>query len=129
MPHAYLINHNKYNYTLVRFEFNQGSATLQDYTGALCWRFDIGNGEPTSVYGYPDSGNFENCVNDGEHLCKGQGITVKRENIYAIKNLTAGSGASYAYAVIRGYFNGSKTSFGSIWDETVFFDLLLRMTP
>ncbi|CAG8660347.1 8100_t:CDS:2 [Gigaspora margarita] len=143
MPHSYLINHEKYDYALVRFEFNQGGATLQDYTGALGWRFDIGNGEPTSVYGYPDSGNFENCAHDGEHLCKWQGITEKREDIYVIKNLTAGSGASggplisqydtktnlgYAYAVIRGYFSGSKASLGSIWDEIVFLDLLLRIT-
>ncbi|KAF0508032.1 serine protease [Gigaspora margarita] len=144
MPHEYLINPNKYDYALVRFEFNQGGATLQEYTGALGWRFDIGNREPTSVYGYPDNGNFENCVHDGEHLCKWQGTTVKRENIYIIVNLTAGSGASggplisqydaktnlgYAYAVIRGYLDGYNVSIGSIWDEIVFSDLLLRITP
>ncbi|RIB20440.1 hypothetical protein C2G38_2179303 [Gigaspora rosea] len=144
MPDDYLINPNKYGYALVRFGFNHGGSTLQDYTGALGWRFDIGSGEPTSVYGYPDRGNFENCVHDGEHLCKWQGITEKGRNFYGIKYLTSGSGASggplisqydtktnlgYAYAVIRGYLDGYNTSVGSIWDENVFLDLLSRITP
>ncbi|CAG8759484.1 6856_t:CDS:2 [Gigaspora margarita] len=147
MPNDFLINRFKYDYALARFEFNDpngGNATLQDYTGALGWRFDIGNGEPTSVYGYPYSGNFEDCDNDGEHLCKWQGITEKREIFYAINNITTGEGLSggpfisqydtetnlgYVYALMRGYYSISNASVGSIWDENVFFDLLLQITP
>ncbi|RIB20438.1 hypothetical protein C2G38_2244570 [Gigaspora rosea] len=146
MPNYYNINRNKFDYALVRFEFNHGGSTLQDYTGALGWRFDIGNGEPTSVYGYPDRGNFENCVHDGEHLCKWQGITEKvtSKYIYVISNFSDGFGASggplisqydtktnlgYAYAVIRGNLDGyDNTSVGSIWNEIVFLDLLYRIT-
>ncbi|KAF0525300.1 serine protease [Gigaspora margarita] len=93
IPNNFIVNRRKYDYALVRFEFNRGGATLQEYKGALGWRFDIGNNEPTSVYGYP-SGNFEDCPNDNEHLCKWQGITEKYTDYYAINNLITEDGVS-----------------------------------
>ncbi|RIB17379.1 hypothetical protein C2G38_1434523 [Gigaspora rosea] len=147
IPPTFLNNRFEYDYALMKFEFNDpngGDATLQDYTGALGWRFDIGNGEPTSVYGYPGLGNFEDCPNDYKHLCKWQGITDKLENFfYVIDNLIAGPGSSggpfisqydtetnlgYVYALVRGYSDIDNVSIGSIWDEIVFSDLLLNMT-
>ncbi|RIB01106.1 hypothetical protein C2G38_2231856 [Gigaspora rosea] len=77
IPDAFLKYRNKYDYALMKFEFNDpngGNATLQDYTGALGWRFDIENGEPTTVYGYPSSEILEDCPNDGKHLANGKAI-------------------------------------------------------
>ncbi|RIB17384.1 hypothetical protein C2G38_2142620 [Gigaspora rosea] len=147
IPPTFLNNRFKYDYALMKFEFNDpngGDATLQDYAGALGWRFDIGDGEPTSVSGYPGSGNFENCPNDYKHLCKWQGITNKcGDFFYVINFLIAGPGSSggpfishydsetnlgYVYALISGYFDSYNASIGSIWDEIDFFNLLLNMT-
>ncbi|RIB22587.1 hypothetical protein C2G38_2075187 [Gigaspora rosea] len=133
------------DYALVRFEFDDPNgeyATLQEYTGALGWRFDIGDYEQTSVFGYPEDGGMEGCVRDGRHLCKWQyrisGIT------HAINNIDFGEGAcggpfitqyeaetnlGYVYAIYSDYIVASNVSFGDIWDEDNFFDLLLRVTP
>ncbi|CAG8831436.1 33929_t:CDS:2, partial [Gigaspora margarita] len=48
--------------------------TLQEYTGALGWSFDIGDNETTSIFGYPSNGDMENCVKifangKGIHIC------------------------------------------------------------
>ncbi|RIB04359.1 hypothetical protein C2G38_2149054 [Gigaspora rosea] len=150
IPYTHLLVPEMSDYALVRFAFRDphgGNATLQDYTGALGWRFDIGNGEPTSVFGYPKDGDLENCANDAEHLCNWQGITEKLENFknyYVIRNIDFGVGASggpfisqyntetnlgYAYAVYDGFFDGAKVSVGDIWNETTFNNLLSRITP
>ncbi|CAG8799869.1 23877_t:CDS:1 [Gigaspora margarita] len=147
IPPNFLKDRVKYDYALIKFEFNDpngGDATLQDYTGALGWRFDIGTGEPTSVYGYPSFSNFKDCPNDNKHLCKWQGITEKFGNyFYVIKNMIAGRGASggplisqydtetnlgYVYALVRGYFDSCNVTIGSNWDEFIFSNLLLNLT-
>ncbi|CAG8546740.1 21067_t:CDS:1 [Gigaspora margarita] len=135
------------DYALVRFEFDDpsgGNATLQDYTGALGWRFDIGDDEPTTVYGYPEDGDMEYCVRDGEHLCKWHGITEISGITHVISDMDLGEGASggpfisqyetetnlgFAYAIYSGYNTKSNASFGDIWDEGIFLDLLLEITP
>ncbi|CAG8836888.1 34668_t:CDS:1 [Gigaspora margarita] len=144
IPHNYFANPIKYDYALMRFEFNHGGARLQDYTGALGWRFDIGNGEPTSFHGYPGNGDFENCTKDGRHLCKWQGVTEKSKMVYFIKTLIPGDGSSggpfisqynavtnlgYLYALMHGYAQGFNFSVASIWDKRNFLDLLLKVTP
>ncbi|CAG8767523.1 6528_t:CDS:1, partial [Gigaspora rosea] len=143
MP-PFLANRHKYDYALVRFEFNHGGARLQDYTGALGWRFDIGNGEPTIMFGYPESGNIEDCANDGKHLCRWQGTTNKSEIVFGINNLIPGEGSSggpfisqynaetnlgYVYALMSGYFEIANISIASIWDKLVFLNLLSNITP
>ncbi|RIB04358.1 hypothetical protein C2G38_2048486 [Gigaspora rosea] len=67
IPHTHLLDPYKDDYALVRFAFRDpygGRKKLQDFTGALGWRFDIGNGEPTSVFGYPEGGDLKNCTRD-----------------------------------------------------------------
>ncbi|CAG8797707.1 4525_t:CDS:2, partial [Gigaspora rosea] len=118
IPYTHLVDPNMTDYAP-----HGGRKTLQDYTGALGWRFDIGNGELTSLIGYPIDGDLENCANDAEHLCKWQGITEKLENYYDIRNIDFGLGASrgpfisqyntttnlgYAYAVYDGFFDRSS---------------------
>ncbi|CAG8747202.1 536_t:CDS:1 [Gigaspora margarita] len=138
---------NNNDYALVRFAFNdpdRRGARLQDYTGALGWRFDIGNIEQTSVFGYPGDGDMEDCARDGRHLCKWQGITELYDTFYSISNVDLGDGASggpyisqydietnlgYVYAVFGVYLTGSKLSVADIWEENIFLGLLLSMTP
>ncbi|CAG8446605.1 12907_t:CDS:2 [Gigaspora rosea] len=147
IPYTHLLDPQTADYALVRFEFrdpNRGSATLQDYTGALGWRFDIGNNEPTSVLGYPKDGDLENCARDSEHLCKWQGIIAKLENYHAISNVDIGEGASggpfisqyntetnlgYTYAIYDATYDEPNLSVGDIWHENTFKELLLRITP
>ncbi|CAG8487942.1 29047_t:CDS:1, partial [Gigaspora margarita] len=146
IPYTHLVDPRENDYALVRFAFkdpNRGGARLQDYTGALGWRFDIGNNELTCVFCYPVGGNLENCIRDSKHLCKWQGITKKRQNFYVIRNVDLGYAASgspyisqydtetnlgYAYTLMTRYINTSEVSVGKIWDENVFFGLLLRLT-
>ncbi|CAG8525333.1 46537_t:CDS:2 [Gigaspora margarita] len=147
IPHIHLENPEVDDYALVRFAFqdpNREGATLQDYTGALGWRFDIGDDEPTSVFGYPLHGDMEDCARDGEHLCKCQAIAEMQESFYAITNMYLGEGTSgspfisqydpetnlgYVYAMCDSFLDKHNYSIGDIWDEGIFLDLLLRITP
>ncbi|KAF0476415.1 serine protease [Gigaspora margarita] len=147
IPHIHLENPEEDDYALVRFAFqdpNREGATLQDYTGALGWRFDIGDDEPTSVFGYPFHGDMEDCARDGERLCKCQGIAEMQESFYAITNMYLGEGTSgspfisqydpetnlcYVYAICDSFLDKYNYSIGDIWDEGIFLDLLLRITP
>ncbi|KAF0356597.1 serine protease [Gigaspora margarita] len=75
VPHAYIVTRQSDDYALVRFAFSDPSGldmTLQDYTEALGWRFDIGDNETTSIFGYPGNGDMENCAKDSNHLCEWQ---------------------------------------------------------
>ncbi|RIB29717.1 hypothetical protein C2G38_997200 [Gigaspora rosea] len=78
VPHAYIITRKSDDYALVKFAFSDPSGldlTLQDYTGALGWRLDIGDNETTSIFGYPGNGDMENCAKNSKHLCEWQGNT------------------------------------------------------
>ncbi|RIB04362.1 hypothetical protein C2G38_2222588, partial [Gigaspora rosea] len=104
LPFTHLVNPYEADYALARFAFRDphgGRKTLQDYTGALGWMFNIGNGEPTSFFGYPKGGDMENCARDAKHLCKWQGITEKLENNYGIRNIKFGHGASGGLNIIQ----------------------------
>ncbi|KAF0520949.1 serine protease [Gigaspora margarita] len=122
---------------------NKGNARLQDYTGALGWRFDIGNNTLTNVFGYPASGDMVNCTKDGKHLCVWQGNVQKDNNYYFIDDVNLGSGASgsplifqynrnehlgYVYAAHEAYVDETDESIAPIWDEQIFLGLLLKLS-
>ncbi|KAF0520953.1 hypothetical protein F8M41_016013 [Gigaspora margarita] len=55
IPYTHLEDPDVNDYALVKFAFidpNGGNARLQEYTGGLGWRFDIGNNPLTNVFGY-----------------------------------------------------------------------------
>ncbi|KAF0515140.1 serine protease [Gigaspora margarita] len=65
VSYTYLLEPSLDVYGLVKFKFidPEGEGlNLQDYTGGLGWRFDIGNNTPTNVFGYPNSGDLMNCL-------------------------------------------------------------------
>ncbi|CAG8653615.1 13535_t:CDS:1 [Gigaspora rosea] len=141
IPFVHMVDLETKDYALVRFNFARGK--LQDYTGALGYRFDIGDDEPTNAFGYPKNGGLEDCPKDGEHLCEWQGNTEKTD-YYTISNVALGDGSSggpfisqydrdenlgYAYAVYRGYDIQNNQGIAAIWDEITFFNLLLQLTP
>ncbi|RIB05395.1 hypothetical protein C2G38_2148572 [Gigaspora rosea] len=122
---------------------NKGNARLQDYTGALGWRFDIGNNTLTNVFGYPASGDMVNCTKDGKHLCEWQGNVQKDDYYYFIDDVDLGSGTSgsplifqynrnehlgYVYASIEAYANKTNESISPIWDEQIFLELLSKLS-
>ncbi|CAG8793535.1 3296_t:CDS:1, partial [Gigaspora rosea] len=146
VPYTHLVNPIVADYALIKLAFidpNGGNASLQDHTGGLGWRFDIGNNTLTNVFGCPDSGDLVNCYKDGYHLCEWQGNVLKTEKEYIIKGINLGSGASgapmifqynrnehlgYVYTVHEGYLNLTNESFAPIWDEQIFLGLLLRLS-
>src|SRR5687767_3956980 len=66
VPDTFLANNDVDDYGLLRFDFStRDGRNLQQVTGALGWKFNIGTNIPTTVFGYPESGNFDNCQNDG----------------------------------------------------------------
>ncbi|KAF0520950.1 serine protease [Gigaspora margarita] len=146
VPYTHLVDPDVKDYALVKFAFtdpNKGNARLQDYTGALGWRFDIGNNTLTNVFGYPASGDMVNCTKDGKHLCVWQGNVQKDNNYYFIDDVNLGSGASgsplifqynrnehlgYVYAAHEAYVDETDESIAPIWDEQIFLGLLLKLS-
>ncbi|CAG8807749.1 4257_t:CDS:1 [Gigaspora margarita] len=143
VPYSNLVDPNENDYALVKFAFTEGNARLQDYTGALGCRFDIGNYTLTNVFGYPGSGNMENCNITGKHLCEWQGNVQKDNDFYFIDDVNLGMGVSgaalifqhnrdenlgYAYASHETYVDETDESIAPIWDELIFLDLLLRLS-
>ncbi|KAF0528880.1 serine protease [Gigaspora margarita] len=117
---------DKHDYALLRFEFEDptgGNVRLQDYTGALGWRFNIQNNTPTNVFCYSKRGDLEGCPNDSEHLCEWQGIVEIDDKYNFINDVDLGIGASggpfiyqydrnttlgYVYTVFAEYTNYSE---------------------
>ncbi|RIB05673.1 hypothetical protein C2G38_2219014, partial [Gigaspora rosea] len=149
IPYTHLVDPDVEDYALVKFAFtdpNKGNARLQDYTGALGWRFDIGNNTLTNVFGYPALGDMASCTKDtkdGKHLGKWQGNVQKDDDYYFIDEVNLGDGASgsplifqykrnehlgYAYASHEAYDDGSNKSVSPIWDEQIFLGLLLELS-
>ncbi|CAG8609152.1 42458_t:CDS:1 [Gigaspora margarita] len=141
VPFVHMVDLETKDYALIRFDFDRGK--VQDYTGALGYRFDIEDDESTNAFGYPKNGDLENCPKDGEHLCEWQGNTEKTD-YYTISDVDLGDGVSggpfisqydrdenlgYAYAVYRGYDIQNNQGVAAIWDEITFNNLLLELTP
>ncbi|CAG8765465.1 31224_t:CDS:2 [Gigaspora margarita] len=121
---------------------------LQDYTGGLGWRFDIGNNTPTNVFGYPNSGDLMNCLKNSKQLCEWQGNTQQElENSIAINYIITGfdlgegtiggpfifqydrnTNLGYVYSVYKAYRNTYNESVASAFDVQTFCGLLLRLS-
>ncbi|CAG8457741.1 7204_t:CDS:1 [Gigaspora rosea] len=130
IPFMFRLTNYWNDYALVKFAFNKENKTLQHYTGGLGWRFDVGNNTLTNIFGYPFTGNLENCIKDGVHLCEWEGYTqVEQKNLsihYVISgSIHLGKGVSggplifqydrainlgYVYSVYRFWRNTSRES-------------------
>ncbi|CAG8502105.1 hypothetical protein C2G38_2309177 [Gigaspora rosea] len=150
IPLTFLATDAWNDYALIKFAFNdpaEENETLQHYTGGLGWRFDVGNNTLTNLFGYPGSGNLENCTKDFEHICEWQGYTQLEQEVhpfnYIISGLRLGEGASggplifqydrpinlgYIYSVHRAWRNDTNESVASIFDVFVFTGLLLNLS-
>ncbi|PKY51033.1 hypothetical protein RhiirA4_467837 [Rhizophagus irregularis] len=87
-------NDDKFDWGMVLFNFNMGNLPLKYYTGALGWVFQLGTNVPTTIQGYPNGGDLENCPNDGQTLCMWQGQTILANDYYIVHDLNLGEGAS-----------------------------------
>ncbi|CAG8496320.1 3901_t:CDS:2 [Gigaspora rosea] len=122
IPYTHLKDPYDDDYALVKFAFidpNGENMRLQDYTGGLGWRFDVGNNTLTKVLGYPSSGDLVNCSKDGLHLSSGAPMLFQY-------NRNEDSG--YVYTVHEGYINSTRDSIAPIWDEPIFLGLLLKLS-
>ncbi|RIB25036.1 hypothetical protein C2G38_2031388 [Gigaspora rosea] len=86
-------NDDLFDWGFMRFTFNMNGHPLQDFTGALGWRFNVGEGVETTIRGYSEGGNLEDCPNDGETLCTWDGEVFMHE-FYFVPALDLGEGAS-----------------------------------
>ncbi|RIB14123.1 hypothetical protein C2G38_2248452 [Gigaspora rosea] len=146
VPYTFLVDHVTNDYGLASFVFDDpdgGNATLQDYTGALGWRFDIENNTLTNIFGYPNSGTLENCTKNGLFLCEWQGHVLKDDEDYIVSDVDIGQGASgapfiyqynistnlgYVYATFNSYDRANDDSLGTIYNSTIFLGLISRLS-
>ncbi|RIB14675.1 hypothetical protein C2G38_2040003 [Gigaspora rosea] len=112
---------DQFDWGMVKFDFNMGGYPLKAFTGALGWTFIVGNNTPTTILGYPNGGNLQNCPNDGDTLCYWQGITHLAEDneYYVIPDLEIGNGASGAPCIIN---YDPNTNLGTLYSNYASYD-------
>jgi V8-like Glu-specific endopeptidase len=141
---AFLANNDVDDYGLVRLNFQgPNGEPLQDITGSLGYRFDIGNDVPTVIFGYPFGGDFEDCPNDGQTLCFWEGETELEQQFRVITDENLGTGASggpwiwnydpetnvgWLYSNSQAYDVNNDETVGPIYSEEDFNVLLAYVT-
>lgn len=141
---AFLADNDVDDYGLVRLNF-QGpkGEPLQDITGSLGYRFDIGTDAPTAIFGYPLGGDFEDCPGDGQTLCFWDGETELEEKFRVITDENLGTGASggpwiwnydpsthvgWLYSNSQAYDVNNEETVGPIYSEEDFNVLIAYVT-
>ncbi|RHZ84579.1 hypothetical protein Glove_79g87 [Diversispora epigaea] len=75
----------------MKFAFNRNGIPLQYFTGSLGWTFNVGDNASTTIRGFQDGGNLQNCPNDGLTLCTWAGVTNLAADYYVIHELELGN--------------------------------------
>ncbi|CAG8722992.1 5928_t:CDS:1, partial [Funneliformis caledonium] len=112
---------NEFDWGMMLFNFNWNGLSLKHFTGALGFRFNPGDNVPTTIRGYPNGGDLENCPNDGLHLCTWQGETIFANGYYIVHDLNIGEGASGGPLMMN---YDPNTNLGQLYSNYASFDEL-----
>ncbi|CAG8576233.1 8463_t:CDS:1 [Diversispora eburnea] len=114
-------NDDHFDWGMIKFEYNNNGQPLGFFTGTLGTIFNPGNNVATTIRGYPNGGNLQNCQNDGLNLCTWGGVTNLATDYYAIPDLEIGNGASGAPLMVE---YDPVANLGRLYSNYVSFDEL-----
>ncbi|CAG8845827.1 13002_t:CDS:1, partial [Gigaspora margarita] len=109
LPKAYKESRNKlFNWGLIKFDNSSlnSSQPLQYFTGALGYDFEVVNSTNTTVQGYPNGGQFPNCMNIGYELCTWEGVSTLIPGNFTTIPIYVGDDGGYGAPYMTN-FNGS----------------------